>query len=93
MMILDHASAPLLAGVLAAGIALGLLHFGSLRAISRDYLGSHPVRAFALQLVRMAIMAGMLFGLARLGAADLLAGALGVLIARAWVIGRVRREP
>lgn len=82
-----------LAAALVAGVALGLVHFGTLHRVSEDYLGGRAGRALALQLLRMAAMIGALYGLARLGALELLAGALGVLIARILVMRRARREP
>ena len=77
----------------ALGIALGLAHFASLRRVTAMYLsGGSPVRAVLLQLARLALLGGVLLLFAQLGAAPLLASALGVLIAREAVLRRARKE-
>ena len=89
-------SASLLLWILAAfagGLAAGLVHFRSLHRVSEAYLAGNAGRAIALQFLRLALLAVVLVGLAWLGAPQLLAGALGVLLARFVVIRRVRREP
>ncbi|MCB1493644.1 MAG: hypothetical protein KDJ77_17905 [Rhodobiaceae bacterium] len=88
------ADIPLLqvAAAFVAGLVLGFLHFGTLRAITIGYLDGHPVRAIVLQVGRLAVMFAALYGFALLGAAVLLAAAVGVLAARMIVVGRVRRQ-
>ncbi|MDE2007087.1 MAG: hypothetical protein KGI51_11005 [Rhodospirillales bacterium] len=80
-----------------AGLLLGLLGGGVLWATllwnSRLYLrGGAPLGAIGVQALRLGLLGALLAGLAREGAAPLLAGALGVLLARAVVLRRVRRR-
>lgn len=76
---------------LAAGLLIGAVHFGSLRWNADAYLaGSRIALAILLQLVRFALLGAVLYGLSRLGALPLLAGALGILLARAAVIRLTR---
>jgi F1F0 ATPase subunit 2 len=95
-MITALASLPPLAGAaigLAVGLALGLAHFASLRRVTALYLdGGSPARAVALQLLRLALLAGLMLLLARLGAAPLIAGALGTILAREVILRRARKE-
>jgi F1F0 ATPase subunit 2 len=74
---------------LAVGTLLGLVHFGSLWWNVRLLTTGSAVCALAVQLLRFAILAGVLFGLAMLGAAALLAGTLGLLLARALLLRRL----
>lgn len=77
---------------LVLGLALGLIHFASLRRVTTLYLsGGSPARAIALQLGRLALLGLGFAGLAWLGALPLLAGAVGVLIAREVILRRVKR--
>ncbi|NDW00133.1 ATP synthase subunit I [Salipiger sp. PrR002] len=77
---------------LCLGFALGWAHFASLRRVTDLYLESGPAwRALALQLGRLAVLAGVLVGLALLGALPLLAGTLGLLLARQMVLRRSRK--
>ena len=93
-MIALGASSPLwLPVAFAAGLVVGLIHFRSLQQVSEDYLAGHAGRAVALQFLRLAVLAAVLVGLAWLGAGDLLAGTLGVLVARFFVLRRAGREP
>ncbi|MCJ2185609.1 N-ATPase subunit AtpR [Novosphingobium beihaiensis] len=80
-------------GALLLGLVLGFVHFGTLASVSEDYLNGRTGRAVAVHLLRMAVMAAVLFALVKLGAIPLLAGALGIVIARAVVLRRARREP
>ncbi|SDH70107.1 ATP synthase subunit I [Alloyangia pacifica] len=85
---------PLAVLALCFGFALGLLHFASLRRVTGLYIdGGPPWRALALQLGRLALLAGVLVGLALLGALPLLAGTLGLLLARQLVLRQVRKAP
>ena len=80
-------------GALVGGFVLGLVHFGTLASVSEDYLAGRTTRALALHFLRMAVMVAALIGLVQLGAMPLLAGALGIVAARAVVLRRKRREP
>lgn len=88
----DSLSAIGIAASLAGGVMLGLFHFRLLRSVSLDFARGRAVRAFALQTGRMGLMAAVLVFLARQGAAILLAGALGIMIGRAVIIRRAKRE-
>jgi F1F0 ATPase subunit 2 len=83
---------PALAAVgLAAGLVLGAVHFLSLHRVTRIYTaGGAVLTALALQLARFGLLVAGLAALAQLGAVPLLAGALGILAARAWVLRRAR---
>lgn len=72
----------------AAGILLGVVHFGSLRWITRLYVGGRPWQAFGLQVFRFAVLLATLAALARFGASSLLAGALGLLAIRRPILRR-----
>ena len=85
------AAARLLA-VLAAGYGAGLLHFTSLEAVARRMIGGR-LSAVALQIGRLAALGLFLWLLARLGTAELLAGTVGILLARSRVLARARTEP
>jgi len=74
-----------------AGALLGLVHFGSLWWNVQLYAGGRPIRSFGLQILRFALIATVLTGLARLGALPLLAGALGLLLARGILLRRLGR--
>ncbi len=77
----------------ALGLALGLVHFLSLRTVTALYLdGGSTLRALALQLIRLALLGGGLVALALLGALPLLTGAAGVLVARQIVLRRSRED-
>jgi len=75
-------------GWLAAGALIGALHFWLLRSSVRMLvLGQPRLLAFALQLGRAALLAGMLAVIvARFGAWPLLLATGGILAARAAVI-------
>lgn len=83
-------SLPLLAGFafgVIIGLALGLIHFGTLKKVSALYLsGTGAGRAIGLQLGRLAFLAVALALLALSGAGPLLGGALGVLAGRTLVL-------
>ncbi|MBN9671375.1 ATP synthase subunit I [Roseibium aggregatum] len=77
---------------LVLGFALGLIHFASLRRVVDLYTGAAPVaRALILHIARFVLVIAGLGLLAFLGALPLLAGALGILLARAAVL-RLTRE-
>ena len=71
------------------GYAVGLFHFRSLEDVARRIVAGDR-RAVALQLGRLAFLGAVLWLLALVGAATLIAGATGVLVARARVLARVR---
>lgn len=75
------------------GVLLGLIHFGSLWWNLRLLASAGALRALAVQLLRFALLAVVLAGLAKLGAAALLAGALGLLLARGLLLRRLGRAP
>ncbi|MCA0920139.1 ATP synthase subunit I [Pseudooceanicola nanhaiensis] len=86
-------TAPLLlaALALAAGTGAGIVHFASLRRVTALYLeGGLAARTVALQLLRLALLAALLVGLALLGALPLLCGTLGLLLGRQIVLRRAR---
>lgn len=88
---MDH---PLWISVLATGLGCGLgyLHFASLRPVTDLYLaGDRVFRAIVLQLLRLGALGAGLVSLALLGAIPLLAGTLGVLIARYVALRRANR--
>ena len=82
----------ILAGRLAVGFIAGLLagsfHFGSLWWNSRLLITGGAAKAVGVQLARFAVAAAVMTGLAMLGAASLLAGALGFLAARSLFLRR-----
>ncbi|WP_425053672.1 ATP synthase subunit I [Psychromarinibacter sp. S121] len=85
---------PLTGAILAFGIGLGLgyLHFASLKRVTALYVSGKSIwAAVALQAVRLAVLGAGLYGLALLGAIPLLAGALGVLLARQLATRAVRK--
>ncbi|MGE4304951.1 MAG: ATP synthase subunit I [Novosphingobium sp.] len=75
----------------AAGLLLGGFHFTSLAWTTQLYANGRIRRAIALHATRLAIIAAFLFGLARMGAVYLIAGALGLLISRAIIVRRWKR--
>ncbi len=69
------------------GLAGGTCHFAMLRWNATLYLsGTGMLRALAVQVVRMAATAGLLFFAVSHGAVALLAAAIGVLLARALIL-------
>lgn len=76
---------------LGIGLVYGWVHFWSLRGNVRLMTGGAPVKAFMVQLVRLACVAGVFFLLARLGPWALLSGALALLPARLAVLRQVKR--
>ena len=79
----------LVAGALVTGTAAGWLHFASLARIADMILAGH-LRAIALQLLRILLLAAFLWLCTRGGPAVLFAGAAGVLAGRALVMRRAR---
>lgn len=75
------------------GFGLGMAYFGSLWWNVRTWVGGSWLRAAMAQILRFALVGIVFFGLAKLGAAPLLAGALGLIAARALVLRRFGRSP
>lgn len=74
---------------LVAGAGLGLAHFASLHWVAQRYAGGGALAALAVQLARFAVLIAALLGLAKVGAAALLSGAVGLLVARFFVVRRM----
>ncbi len=78
----------------AVGLALGALHFASLRLNTDLFVNGGRAWLAALLLVgRFALLLVVLAGLAMLGALPLLCGGLGLLVARAVIIKRMGGVP
>ena len=75
-------SALLDAGCFTLGIVAGLLHFRLLRWNTHLFITGGALRAFGVQALRLAALAGVLVLAAWLGALPLVLTALGVMIAR-----------
>ncbi|MBN8892075.1 MAG: hypothetical protein BGP12_14310 [Rhodospirillales bacterium 70-18] len=78
-----------LLGGFAVGVLLGAAHFGSLWWNTRLYAGGAAGRALAMQMLRIGVLVAVLAVLARFGAVALLAGAAGLLLARAVLVRRL----
>jgi len=76
---------------LLVGLLAGLAHFTMLRWNVRLLTTGSSGKAIALQLGRLAALAAIFFGLARIGPWALLCGAGALLVARHAVIRRVRQ--
>jgi F1-F0 ATPase (N-ATPase) AtpR subunit len=79
-------SALLDAGCFGLGIVAGLLHFHLLRWNTHLFITGGALRAFGVQALRLAGLAGVLVLAAWLGALPLVLAALGVMIARLMVV-------
>jgi F1F0 ATPase subunit 2 len=80
-----------LATHLAAGTALGVLHFSGLWWTIRAFADGRVVTSIALTIGRFALLGGLLTLGSFEGAAPLLMMALGLLIARFMVVRRARK--
>lgn len=76
-------------GVLV-GALVGALHFASLALNLRLFSAGRVLPALALQLLRVGLSVAALAALINLGLAALLAGALGLLLARQLTLRRMR---
>ncbi|WP_210248570.1 ATP synthase subunit I [Rhizobium sp. RU35A] len=86
------AAAPLAALIgFAAGLALGLLHFLTLKRNTEFFAQGRFGRAFLLQLVRFGLLIVVMVVMAKIGAVALLAGLSGLLLSRALILKRERR--
>lgn len=74
---------------LGIGFGVGTLHFRSLESVARRIVAGDR-RAVALQLGRLVLLGTVLASFALIGASTLIAGAAGVLVARARVLSRGR---
>lgn len=83
----------LLAAYLAGGMALGALYFRLLWWNARRFGGgSHVATSIAWMVGRFALLAAVLVGVSFEGAMPLLMTALGIFIARFFVMRQVRNE-
>jgi F1F0 ATPase subunit 2 len=81
------------AGWLAAGAALGVAYFGSLRWSVQMFAAGRALAPLGLHLARFAALAALLALVARgFGALPLLVATAGVLMARTIVVGWERRD-
>lgn len=75
---------------LLIGIVAGIAHFGSLWWNTRMFAqAGSMVAAVVVQLGRLGLLAAVFVGLSRFGALPLLAGALGLLMARQLMLKRL----
>ncbi|PMS18093.1 hypothetical protein C0Z18_17805 [Trinickia dabaoshanensis] len=90
-------SASSIAAQIAAGAVVGCgagaAYFGTLHMNARSYARHAIGVAIALQMVRFGALGLVLYGLARLGPAALLAGLGGVVIARHVAVRFSRHAP
>ncbi|MBS0316464.1 MAG: hypothetical protein JSR49_05005 [Proteobacteria bacterium] len=78
-----------LAAGLAAGFVLGVAHFAMLTRNLRLFAAGRLAVAFGLQFMRLAVTVACFAGLAwRFGAGTALAGLVGLLLARTWLLRR-----
>ena len=77
-------------GILA-GTMLGFAHFLTLKWNTGLYLEGGVAKAIVLHILRMIVLAAAFIILAKLGAAALLSGLAGLLLARAIVMRREKR--
>lgn len=76
------------------GLLVGLWHFGSLRWLSQRLVSTSRPQwgiALAVQLLRIAVLVGACWWAVQFGAWPLLALALGMVVARIWLLRQVRR--
>jgi hypothetical protein len=85
------ANAGLWTGAVLAGLALGWLHFRSLRWVAERLAAGQPL-AVLLQIARMLLLALFFYLCAQLGTSTLLLAAAGVLIGRFLVLRQSLQE-
>lgn len=78
-----------LAGFVIGGL-LGLFHFTALWWNVGYFARGGLLRALVVQLLRFAVLAGVLYSAAQLGAPALLSAGIGILVARSLILRRVR---
>lgn len=86
----DHLAYPL--GLLL-GLLVGAVHFAGLALNLRLFTAGRVSAALGLQLLRLSVSVALLASLIRLGIGPLLAGALGLLLARQGLIRRHGGRP
>ncbi|EGD58481.1 hypothetical protein Y88_0537 [Novosphingobium nitrogenifigens DSM 19370] len=69
------------------GLVLGLVHFASLNLAVTRYVDGRTGTALAVHALRMVVLGGALYALARTGTGPLLAGALGIFAGRIVIMG------
>ncbi|MGE0224824.1 MAG: ATP synthase subunit I [Acetobacteraceae bacterium] len=74
---------------LLAGSLIGFVHFGSLWWNTRLFGRGDALPALGLQVLRLGLLALVLFGLTKAGAVPLLTGTLGLLMARRVLLRRL----
>lgn len=75
---------------LAVGMPLGFFHFGTLWWNARALVAGSAARAIGFHVLRFAVLAVILYALAKVGAMALLTAAIGILVARSLVLRRIR---
>lgn len=91
MSLLPVDNVPVWAAHIVAGIVLGVCYFHTVGWSARRFAsGGRATTAIAATIGRFVLLGGVLALASLQGAAPLLAMALGILIARSAVIGRVR---
>lgn len=77
----------------AVGVAAGLVHFLTLRGITRMLATGRTVLPVALMPLRFLVLGAVLYFVARMGGAvPLIAAAAGILTARLLVVRRERAD-
>ncbi len=77
---------------LIAGLGAGLIHFALLWWNTRLFLTGGAVKAVVMHFARFAVTGAVLLALAKLGAAALLGGGTGFLLARGPLLRHFREE-
>lgn len=81
-----------LTAYLLVGTLFGLGYFASLRRVTQMFLSEGSIRlAVVLQGVRILVLVAVLYALALRGAGPLIAGALGMIVAREIVLRLARK--
>lgn len=75
---------------LAAGFALGVLHFATLSRVTDMLLSGPVLLPMVLQLARFGVLGAAMYGLALLGAVPLIAAAIGITLARVVIVRRTK---
>ena len=76
-----------------AGCLLGFLYFGALRRTAIAIVNRQPLSLIGtLFLIRVSVLAIIVWCAVRFGAAPLIALSLGMIGARTWMLRRLKRE-
>jgi hypothetical protein len=78
---------------LPVGLLCGAAYFTSLRWVVERLGAGEYAKALCVHCVRFGLLAAIFFGLVGIGAAALLSGALGLMLARQFVLHRARPAP